>query len=610
MKRTLLLAIVVVALSPIPQRAAAAATGTASDVSAVQLKWGEKIAMRDGVRLNATLYLPQNQAQPAPCVFTLTPYVSDTYHDRGMYFASHGYLFAIVDVRGRGNSEGTFRPMIQEAADGHDVVEWLARQPFCDGKVAMWGGSYAGYDQWATAKEFPPHLATIVPVAAPYAGVDFPMRSNIFAPYVLQWLTYTSGRALQARIFGDDAFWSAFYRQWHESGRAFRDIDVMLGNPSETFRAWLAHPQPDAYWDGYNPDAVQYARLELPILTITASYDDDQPGALEHYQRFMQSASPEARARHYLIIGPWDHAGTRTPRAEVGGVTFGPDSLVDLPRLHLEWYGWTMRNGPKPEFLRAPVAYYVMGAERWQYAESLAKVTAGYRSYLLDSTGNANDLYAGGSLGSAPAKGAPDTYRYDPRDARGPEVDAEAHTSGGALTDVSVVNALRGKELVYHTAPFEADTELSGFFRLSAWIAIDCPDTDLYATVYRIGADGGSIWLSSDAIRARYREGPRTPRLIQTREPLRYDFEHFTFVSRQLKRGERLRLVIAPIGRLSETTFAEKNYQGGGVVAEETVANARPVTVKLFHDRAHPSALYAPLARGACPVTTGCKALP
>jgi len=65
-------------------------------------------------------------------------------------------VFALVDVRGRGNSGGEFEPFTNEPRDGHDVAEWLAKQPFCDGKVAMWGGSYAGFDQWATVKEFPP----------------------------------------------------------------------------------------------------------------------------------------------------------------------------------------------------------------------------------------------------------------------------------------------------------------------------------------------------------------------------------------------------------------------------------------------------------------------
>src|SRR6202035_301905 len=184
-----------------------------ADAAKVEWQWGVKIPLRDGVHLNATLYKPAGLKEPRPCLFTLTPYIGQSYHDRGMYFAAHGYPFLTVDVRGRGNSEGSFRPLIQEAKDGYDVVEWLAQQPYCNGKISMWGGSYAGYDQWATAKEFPPHLATIVPVASPAAGVDFPARNNVFGPYLMQWLTFTSGQTSQDHVFGDDAFWTGMFRR-------------------------------------------------------------------------------------------------------------------------------------------------------------------------------------------------------------------------------------------------------------------------------------------------------------------------------------------------------------------------------------------------------------
>src|ERR1044072_2858509 len=118
----------------------------------VDLMWGVKIPLRDGTRLNATVYLPGAPREPVPVIVTLTPYISDSYHERAMYFARHGYVFALVDVRGRGNSEGSFEPLANEAKDGHDVVEWLARQPWSNGKVTMWGGSYAGFGSGAQLK--------------------------------------------------------------------------------------------------------------------------------------------------------------------------------------------------------------------------------------------------------------------------------------------------------------------------------------------------------------------------------------------------------------------------------------------------------------------------
>jgi len=554
----------------------------------VNFQWGVKIPMRDGVKLNATVYTPANGA-PAPCVFTLTPYISQSYHDRGMYFASHGYPFLTIDVRGRGNSEGEFHPLIQEAKDGYDIVEWLAKQPYCNGKVTMWGGSYAGYDQWATAKEFPPHLATIVPVASPYAGVDFPMSYSVFYTYDMQWLLFTTGHASQDRIFGDDAFWSGKNRQWFESGTPYKDLDRVIGAPSPVFQEWVAHPHADAYWDQYNPTSQQYSKLSIPILTITASHDDDQPGALTHYREYMKNASPEGRDRHYLIIGPWDHAGTRTPNAKVGGLTFGPASLVDLPRLHLDWYSWTMQGGSKPDFLKNHVAYYVMFADKWRYADSLEAVTGEQRALHLSSRVNATDVLNSGSLTTEPQKGDPDHYVYDPRDTSVAELESKLDPS--SLIDQTLVYARNGKQLVYHTAPFDRDTEVSGFFRLSAWIAIDQPDTAFKADIYEIRADGSSIVLTSQVLQARYRQSFREPQLVKTRAPQQYDFEHFSFVSQEIKQGSRLRLVIAPVNSI----LSEKNYNSGGVVAEESMKDARPVTVTLYHDRQHQSTLYVPL---------------
>ncbi|HET6545149.1 MAG TPA: CocE/NonD family hydrolase [Rhodanobacteraceae bacterium] len=572
----------------------AMAAGDKADGKAdpVQFQWGVDIPLRDGVKLDATLYRPLDQKAPLPCIFTLTPYVSSNYHDRGMYFAAHGYVFLTVDVRGRGNSGGTFTPLLQEAKDGHDVVEWLARQDYCNGKVTMWGGSYAGYDQWATAKEFPPHLATIVPVASPMPGVDYPMQHNMFYSYDMQWLTFTSGRTAQDRIFGDSAFWTAQFRRWYEAHAPFNQLDRYVGNPSPTFQTWVSHPMQDAYWDRFKPTPAEYAKLDLPILTICGQYDGDQPGALAFYGEHMKYGSAAAKARHWLIIGPWDHAGTRTPQAEVGGLKFGKASLLDMNALHKSWFDWTMKGGSKPEFLKDRVAWYETGEEAWRYAPTLDAVTARSEPYYLDSTeSRANSAFASGDLRTDHAgNGVPDHYVYDPLDTDSAAWESEQVPAG--LTDQRGVLLSSGKLLVYHTPQFTKDTDLAGFFRLSAWIALDQPDTDLLAYVFEIKPDGSSVFLTNDAIRARYRESLRKATMVQPGRVERYDFDHFTFSARRIPKGSRLRLVIGP----SNSMYAEKNYNAGGVVADESGKDARAVTVTLFHDADHPSALYLPIA--------------
>jgi predicted acyl esterase len=562
----------------------------------VRLQWGVRIPLRDGTILSATLYMPSHFTVPRPALFTLTPYIGQSYHDRGMYFASRGFPFLTVDVRGRGNSEGEFVPYRNEARDGYDVVEWLAQQPYCNGQVSMYGGSYGGYVQWATATKWPPHLSTIVPAASCYLGVDVPIRNNIASPYLMQWLTLVWGRTSQDKLYwGNELFWGEKFCAWFKSGTPFKALDEFLGTASSTFQEWIAHPEQDAYWDALNPSPEEYARLSIPILTITGSYDADQPGALTHYREHVKSAGAQAAARHYLVIGPWDHSGTRIARSEFAGLKVGPASLIDLPDLHCQWYAWTMNAGPKPAFLRKNVAYYVMGAETWRYADTLNEVTAGQMPLFLHSTENPTDVFRSGSLRvESSVDGRCDYYLYDPKDVC--LADLESTVDPDDVVDQRMVHAAVGKHLVYHSEPFERDVEICGFFKVSVWLAIDRPDTDVRAAVYEIGIDGSSILLSTDWLRARYREGLRLQKLIETAEPLRYEFERFTFVARQIRKSHRLRLVIGPY----HSIYSQKNYNSGGVVSEESVADAHCVTVRLFHDAACPSVLYVPIGTQSC----------
>lgn len=559
----------------------------------IDMLWGVKIPMRDGVKLNATIFKPKEMPDPLPLVFTLTPYISDTYQERATYFSKNGYIFALVDVRGRGNSEGEFEPVVNEPRDGHDLVEWFASQPWCNGMISMWGGSYAGYDQWAALKEFPPHLATIVPVASGYPSLDFPFPKNIFAPYFIQWMTYTSGVTPNANLFGEHRYWSQKFYEMYKNHRPLKELDQIAGNLSTHFQTWMQHYKPGPYWDRALPTEADYARIDVPILTITGHYDGDQNGALGFYKRHMQYGTEKAKAEHYLIIGPWDHAGTRTPKKEIGGITFGDASLVDMNALHKEWYDWTMKDGEKPDFLKKRVAYYVMGSDEWKYADTLEEISSETRRLFLNSTdGRANDVFHSGRLETSdPGDSQPDTYVYDPLDTRPGELELKPNPKH--LLDQTHALNLFGNGLVYHSDPFEEDTEVSGYVNLCAWIELDVPDTDFVATLYEILADGKSVELTQDFMRARYRESLREEKLVTPGEINQYVFDGFTFFSRLISKGSRLRLVFA----CPNTLRLEKNYNCGGVVNEESGADARTAHVKLYHDADHPSVLEIPVVR-------------
>jgi len=557
----------------------------------VNIVWGVKIPMRDGIKLNATLYTPTQTTGRLPVIFALTPYTTDSYHDRAIYMARNGYAFAVVDTRGRGNSEGIFEPFANEGRDGFDIVEWVAKQPWSNGKVAMWGGSYGGFDQWATAKEFPPHLVTIVPVASPCLGVDFPMTNNIFSSDDIQWIALTSGRTANTNLFDESSFWLGKYTELFLKHMPFRMLDQVVGNPSPTFQKWLDHPTPDQYWNAMGPDAEQYARIQIPILTITGDYDGDQRGALTYYKRHMQYGSTTAKSEHFLVIGPWDHAGTWIPRQEIGGLKFGSSSLIDLNNLHKEWYDWTMKGGPKPEFLKKLVAYYVPGLEQWKYVDTYDEIAKSTMVLYLSSDGRANDVFHSGELNvDRSQKSETDKFVYDPLDVR--SVDLQNEEVSDVLLDQTGALNLFGNGLVYHSAPFDRDTEITGSPKFEVWISMDVPDTDFEVLLYEVLPSGTTILISDDMLRARYRESLTQPKLVKPGEILQYEFQTFQFFSRWFEKGSRIRLVL----RSPNSIQTEKNYNRGGAIADESGKDAITAHIIVYHDEQHPSRLELPVA--------------
>ncbi|KPK45792.1 MAG: hypothetical protein AMK72_10540 [Planctomycetes bacterium SM23_25] len=552
--------------------------------------------MRDGINLGATIFKPKGIQEPLPVIVHFTPYIADRFSHRAQWFARRGYVVATVDVRGRGNSEGRFKPFVNDGRDGHDVVEWLASRPWTNGKVAMIGGSYTGWDQWSVIKEFPPHLETIIPAAPTYPGTSgVPKNRNIFLPYIMHWLNTVSSRPCRDGKSLDEKKYE-MYRQH----RPFITFDTIYGNTSTEFRTWVRHPAVDAYWDAMNPSIEDYARINKPIMTVTGYFDADQTGAMTHYRRHVKHTSPKARNRHYLVIGPWDHGGAQHCKRGNAGLKFDAASLIDNNRLHKQWYDWTMKGGKKPEFLKKNVAYYVMGAEEWKYADSLEAIeTTSLKLYLDSGEKGANP----GKLSKErPRLSASDKYTYDPLDTRPGEFERKQEGEPGSYNimetsakSVRYATSVRrfGNGLIYHSEPFPEYTELTGYVRLVALISMDVPDTDFMVTLHEIMPDGTSIQLTDDALRARYRESPRKAKLVAPGKITRYEFKEFWFFSREIAKGSRLRMVFwSP-----NSIHLEKNYNSGRVVAEESGKDARTAHINLHHDSRHPSYIEIPVAK-------------
>jgi len=548
--------------------------------------------MRDGIQLNATIYHPAPAGTAKPALISMTPYSGDTYHEQASYFARRGFVFVLVDVRGRGSSGGEFEPFANEARDGHDIVNWVATQPWCDGNVGMWGGSYAGMAQWFTASTSPANLRTIAPAGPSIMGEDVPFRRGIYLSYWIQWLTLTSGKTTQWQAFRDSAYWFEIFKRGYLEHRAFGELDRLARNTQTVWQTWIAHPFLDDYWQSINPDREDYARITIPVLSISGLYDGALHSTLEYYRRHLAGAGAD---RHYLVIGPWDHAGTRLPAPALGGLSFGPLALLNVNALHAAWYDWTFGNGDKPSFLKDQVVYYVTGLEEWRSAPTVDAVTTSRSKLFLHSrNGQAHDVFASGELTPHDALSSkPATYTYDPLDTRPAEfLQPQDLVSPITLFDQTAALNLFGNGLVYHSEPLETDVVLGGAPIVHLWISIDVPDTDIRVALYQIMPDGSSLVLGEDKMRTRYRISPRHAKFPTPGKPYEYVFDGMPFNSRLVVRHSRFRVVVT----CPNSMFEQKNYNSGGDVLWETAKDARTAHVSVHHGTPHSS--YVDLALG------------
>jgi putative CocE/NonD family hydrolase len=334
--------------------------------------------------------------------------------------------------------------------------------------------------------------------------------------------------------------------------------------------------------------------MDLPILSINGCYDGDQPGSLSYYKEFMQYATASAKNNHYLIIGPWDHAGTRTPAINVGGLIFGDSALIDMNDLHKQWYDFTLKDGPKPTFLKNKVAYFVTNRNKWKYASSLEDIGREKQIFYLNSGNHkANDVVQSAFLNAEPSgkNDLPSEYVYDPLDKRYGAIEQVAVTN--YLTDQTHAYNLGDGGVIYHSAPFENETEVSGFFELKAYVETDVKDIDIAVEIYEIKANGESVLLTNDAIRARYRENREQEKLLKPGEINLFHFDEFYFISRAIEKGSRLRLIISS----PNSIYAQKNYCSGGIIAYETAKDAHTAHVKIYNDVKYPSILVVPVVK-------------
>jgi putative CocE/NonD family hydrolase len=544
-----------------------------------------RVGTPDGATLCVLTVRPRLTG-PIPALLNFTIYDDPVVKlDDARRTAASGYAAVIGFTRGKGCSPQAPEPLMHDGADADVLIDWIARRPWCDGRVGMFGGSYDGFTQWAAAKHSPKALRAIMPSVSFSPGVDFPMDGGVFMTYGLPWPLYTTdNKYLDDAVYFDPQRWDKLERDWYLSGRAYHELDVMAGVKNPVWERWLSHPSYDLFWRNRIPTTAELAKLDIPVLTITGYYDSGQSGALSYWTRLVQA---RPAGTQYLVIGPWDHHsaqnGTITPlgtRSSVlRGMLIDDAGQMDIIGLRYQWFDWIFGRGPKPAILADQVNFEVMGENRWRHGPSLAAMGRAQRYYLTDTP--APDGY---TLDNRPDSARAITQTIDLQDRsdvdrfapRGPLIDQALDDWPIVTQGLDLANAL-----VFETPTLSGPLEVSGLFTANLDFTTTKRDLDLAVTLFDITSQGKWVQLSYDWQRASYTPDPSQRRLLRPGYRTRLELRARRATSRLLATGDRLAVVVGVIKQPGE----EINYGSGRPVEDETIKDGQtPMQVQWWGD--------------------------
>jgi putative CocE/NonD family hydrolase len=548
---------------------AAAQQAPDSDDSRYQIRDDVLIRTHDGATLSATVIRRKDETRPLPALLTLDIYTDPAgFRARGKDAADHGYVAVSADTRGKRLSSDPIEPYEHEAADVNEVIDWIAHQPWSDGRVGMRGGSYSGFTAWAATKHLHPALKTLAVSAAGIPGQGLPMVNNIFLSANYAWAFYVAdNRFLDEKTYNDSERWSKLPDKWFASGRPYREIDAIDGTPNPWLHRWLAHPAYDGYWQSMVPYGEDFARVSIPVLTVTGYYDDGQVSALEYLKEHYRY---HPKAEHYLVIGPYDHFGTHRSQKQrvLRGYAIDPVAQFGTPALFYEWMNYVLRGGPKPAMLKDRINYQVMGANEWRHVASLA-----------DMSPKAVKLYFSASrdkhryrLSSVRPAAGDITQQVDLRD-------RSLQRNNHYYPDPIIEKKLDGiTELQFVSGPLDAPKVVSGAFSGILDVTINKKDFDAGVTVFEELPDGELVHLGYWIGRASFTSDRSVRKLLTPGEAVKIPFET-SVVSRRIGSGSRL-LVLLDV---NVNSIAQVNYGTGKDVSEESIADADGPLVVRWH---------------------------
>jgi putative CocE/NonD family hydrolase len=528
---------------------------------------------RGGV-IHASLVRPAGTKGTLP---TLLRFTLDPSEDDARRSAVKGYVGVTAYVRGRTpDGKGEVLPFVHDGEDAAAVIDWIARQPWSDGRVGMLGDGYSGYSAWAAARRKPTPLKAIATTAPMAPGIDFPMAGQIYRNAFVRWVQeHAMGEPALAGTDADtDAAWQARDARWYRQGGPYWNVDrALLGQHNQRVQSWLAHPSHDRYWQKFLPSPQQFAQIDIPVLGI-AGYYGAEAGAL-YFHHEHRRHRPQADTT--LLIGPYDPASVRLgTAATLRGYTLDPVARVDLPELRYQWLDHVFKGAAKPALLRDRVNVQVMGADRWRHAPALDAPDRPRLRLHLDT------------------RHRDGPHRLVPSPTP-PEGDGQAQLSVDLAdrrdAEIPWPDALRAKQLPTRNSvhfvsdPFSKDTEIDGQLRGEFDITPSRQDVDLSVSLYEQTASGEFQRLFEPYdFRASYAGGRVKRRLLQAgvRQTLAFTAERVT--AKKLAAGSRLVLVVG----INKRADRQINHGSGRDVNSESIAEdaARPVRVR-WHAGSH-----------------------
>jgi putative ATP-binding cassette transporter len=516
---------------------------------------GVRVRTPDGTFIDALVVRPRSSATPLPTLFQFS--LNGATQD-AEECAAHGYVGVVAYVRGvRGTVEGRpggsarVVPFQHDGDDARAVINWIARQSWSDGRVGMYGQGYGGFTPWAAATRRPRALKAIATSAPTAPGIDFPMSGGIFHNAAFGWSARVTDVA--GAQTADAELWRSLNQRWYRSGRPYRDLGRVFGQPNPIFLRWLNHPSFDRFWQSMTPSREQFARIDIPVLTMTGYFADSEPGAVYYFREHRRA---NGHANHTLIIAPFAGEGVGiVPTTH--GQAVDPADLTDVHDLRFRWFDGVFKGGPLPAIFSPGVNYEVMGTHEWRHAPSLETMGDSSLRFYLDTAAAGQRL----ATPPNPRLSIVQTMGYVDRS------DAAWTASGDLVTrNPAIHNALE-----FVSEPLPSAVEVNGLFSGRLDFSLNKVDVDLNIALYELQSNGDYVRMYAPAFefRASYAGDRAHRRLLKAGERQVLTFQSERLTSRRLQAGSRLVMVLG-IGKRPDR---ELNYGTGGDVSAESIAD-------------------------------------